>query len=109
MDLSFIYQVNKLGLELIEGLNLIYLQLLVFISSFVYIVRVNKVFTEIVNYLYSRLERISSIRLISSIQVVLGIALYIVKYIVYTGILICIVVYIDFEFTDNLDLPIVIG
>jgi hypothetical protein len=67
MDLSFVYQVDKLGLELMEGLNLVYLQLLVFISSFIYVVRVNEVFTKVVNYLYSRLERVSSIRLISSI------------------------------------------
>jgi hypothetical protein len=67
MDLNFIYQVDKLGLKLIEGLNLIYLQLLIFISSFIYIVRVNKVFTEVVDYFYSCLERVSSIRLVSSI------------------------------------------
>jgi hypothetical protein len=67
MNLSFIYQIDKLGFKLIEGLNLVYLQLLVFISSFIYIVRVNKIFTKVVNYLYSCLERVSSIRLISSI------------------------------------------
>jgi hypothetical protein len=39
----------------------------------------------------------------------LSIALYIVEYIIYTGILIYIVVYIDFEFANNLDLLIVIG
>jgi hypothetical protein len=67
VNLSFIYQIDKLSLEFIEGLNLIYLQLLVFISSFIYIVRVNKIFTKVVNYLYSRFERVSSIRLILSI------------------------------------------
>jgi hypothetical protein len=109
MDLSFVCQVDKLGLKLIEGLNLVYSQLLVFTSSFAYAVRVDEVFTEVVDYLHSRLERVSGIRLVSSVQVALGIALYTVEYIVYAGILICIVVYINFEFADNLDLPIVIG
>jgi hypothetical protein len=67
MDLSLVCQVDKLGLKLVEGLDLVYSQLLVFTSSFIYIVRVNKVFIEIVNYLYSYLERVSSIRLIASI------------------------------------------
>jgi hypothetical protein len=67
MDLSLICQVNKLGLKLVKSLDLVYSQLLIFMSSFAYVVRVNKVFTEIVNYLYSYLERISGIRLIASI------------------------------------------
>ncbi len=41
--------------------------LLILTLSFIYIIRVNKVFAEIVNYLSSYIERVSSIRLILSI------------------------------------------
>jgi hypothetical protein len=93
----------------VKDLNLVYSQLLIFTSSFVYAVRVNEVFTEIVNYLHSYLKRISGIRLIVSIQVVLSITFHIIKNIVYAGVLISVVVYINFEFTNNLDLLIIIG
>ena len=71
--------------------------------------RVNKIFTEVVDYLLSYLKGISSVRLISSKQVLLGITFSIVKDIVYTGVFISIVVGINFEFTHDLDLLIVIG
>jgi hypothetical protein len=66
VDLSFVSQVDKLGLKLIESLNLLYSQVLIFVSSLIYIVRVNEMFTEVVDYLLSYLEGISGIRLISS-------------------------------------------
>jgi hypothetical protein len=50
IDLSFVCQVDELGLELMEGLNLVHSQLLVFTSSFAYAVRVDEVFTEVVDY-----------------------------------------------------------
>jgi hypothetical protein len=72
-------------------------------------VRVNEILTEVVDYLFSYLKGISSIRLISSKQVLLGVTFGVVKDIVYTGVLVSIVVSINFEFTYNLDLLIVIG
>jgi hypothetical protein len=58
--------VNKLGLKLMESLNLLYSQVLVFVSSLTYIVRVNEIFTKVVDYLLSYLKGISGVRLISS-------------------------------------------
>jgi hypothetical protein len=49
-----------------ESLNLLYSQVLVFASSLIYVVRVNEIFTEVVNYLLSYLKGISGIRLILS-------------------------------------------
>jgi hypothetical protein len=66
VDLSFISQVNKLSLKLMESLNLLYLQVLIFVSSLIYIVQVNEIFTKVVNYLLSYLKGISGIRLILS-------------------------------------------
>jgi hypothetical protein len=92
-----------------ESLNLLYSQVLIFTSSLTYVVRVNKIFTEVVDYLLSYLKGISSVRLISSKQVLLGVTFGIVKDIVYAGIFISIVVGINFEFAHDLDLLIVIG
>jgi hypothetical protein len=58
--------VDKLSLKLIESLNLLYSQVLIFASSLTYIVRVNEIFTEVIDYLLSRLKGISGVRLISS-------------------------------------------
>jgi hypothetical protein len=66
VDLSFVSQVNKLGLKLIESLNLLYSQVLIFVSSLTYMVRVNEIFTKVVDYLLSYLKGISGVRLISS-------------------------------------------
>jgi hypothetical protein len=66
VDLSFISQVDKLGLKLIESLNLLYSQVLIFASSLIYVVRVNEIFTKVVNYLLSYLKGISGVRLILS-------------------------------------------
>jgi hypothetical protein len=66
VDLSFISQVNKLSLELMESLNLLYSQVLIFTSSLTYTVRVNEMFTEVVDYLLSYLKGISGVRLILS-------------------------------------------
>jgi hypothetical protein len=66
VDLSFVSQVNKLGLKLIENLNLLYSQVLIFVSSLTYAVRVNEIFTEVIDYLLSYLKGISGVRLISS-------------------------------------------
>ena len=57
---------NKLGLKLIESLNLLYSQVLIFASSLIYAVRVNEIFTEVVNYLLNYLKGISGVRLILS-------------------------------------------
>jgi hypothetical protein len=72
-------------------------------------VRVNEIFTEVVDYLLSRLKGIGGVRLISSKQVLLGVTFGIVKDVVYIGVLVSIIVGIDFEFAHDLDLPIVIG
>jgi hypothetical protein len=66
VDLSFVGQVDKLGLKLMESLNLLYSQVLIFASSLIYTVRVNEIFTEVVDYLLSYLKGISGVRLISS-------------------------------------------
>jgi len=58
--------VDKLGLKLIESLNLLYSQVLIFASGLTYIVRVNEILTEVVDYLLSRLKGISGVRLILS-------------------------------------------
>ena len=71
--------------------------------------RVNEILTKVVDYFLSYLKGISSIRLILSKQVLLGVTFSIVKDVVYTGVLVSIVVGINFEFTYNLDLLIVIG
>jgi hypothetical protein len=58
--------VDKLSLKLMESLNLLYSQVLIFASSLIYAVWVNEIFTEVINYLLSYLKEISGIRLISS-------------------------------------------
>jgi hypothetical protein len=65
--------------------------------------------TKVVDYLLSYLKGISGVRLISSKQVLLGITFGVVKDVVYIGILISIIVGINFEFTHDLDLLIVVG
>ena len=57
----------KLGLKLVKTLSLVYIYLLIFPLNFIYIIRINKVFSEIVDYLDNYLEGISDIGLISSI------------------------------------------
>ncbi len=109
INLSFIGQVDKLGFKLVKALSLVYTHLLIFTLSFAYIIRVNKVFSKVVNYLGSYLEGISSIRLITSIQVALSVSISSIKDIIYTSILICEMVSIDLEFANNLDLLVVIG
>jgi hypothetical protein len=59
--------VYKFSLKLIEALGLVYIYLLIFMLYFIYIIRVNKVFTKVVNHLSSYLKGVSSIRLILSI------------------------------------------
>ncbi len=109
INLSFISQVDKFGLELVEALVLVYMHLLVFTLSFAYIIRVNKVFTEVVDYLGSCLERVGSIGLILSVQVMLCVSISSVKDVVYTSILICEVVGINLEFANDLDVLVVVG
>jgi hypothetical protein len=58
--------VDELSLELMESLNLLYSQVLVFASSLMYAVRVNEMLTEVVDYLFSRLEGNGGVRLVSS-------------------------------------------
>ena len=67
MDLSFVGQVYEFGLELMEALGLVYMHLLIFTLCFAHLIRVNKVFTEVVDYLSGYLKGVSSIRLIPSI------------------------------------------
>ncbi len=57
----------KLGLELIEALGLVYTHLLIFTLYFTYIIRVNKVFTKVVDYLVGYRKGVSSTRLILSV------------------------------------------
>ncbi len=85
------------------------MHLLILTLSFAYIIRVNKVFTEVVNYLSSYLKEVSNSRLILSIQVVLGVSISSIKDIVYTSVLICKVVSINLEFANNLDVLVVIS
>jgi hypothetical protein len=65
--------------------------------------------TKVIDHLLSYLKGISSVRLISSEQVLLGVTFSVVKDVVYTGVLVSIVVGIDFEFAHDLDLLIVVG
>ena len=58
---------DKLGLELVETLSLVYMYLLVLLLGFVYTIRVDKVFFEIVDYLNNYLEGVSGIGLVSSV------------------------------------------
>ncbi len=58
---------DKLSLKLVEALGLVYIYLLILMLSFAYIIRVNKVFAKVVDYLSSYMERVSSIRLVLSI------------------------------------------
>jgi hypothetical protein len=109
VDLSFVSQVDELGLELMESLNLLHSQVLIFASGLTYAVRVDEIFTEVVDHLLSCLEGIGGVRLVSSEQVLLGVAFGAVKDIVHTSVLVSIVVGIDFEFAHDLDLPIVVG
>jgi hypothetical protein len=109
VDLSFVGQVDELGLELMESLNLLYSQVLVFVSGLTYTVQVDEMFTEVVDHLLSCLEGIGGVRLVSSEQVLLGVAFGVVEDIVYAGVLVSIVVGIDFEFAYDLDLLIVVG
>jgi hypothetical protein len=109
INLSFIGQVDKLGLELVETLSLVYIYLLVLPLGFVYTIRVNEVFSEIVDYLGGCLEGISDIGLVSSVQVALSVSISSIEDIIYTSILICKVVGVDLEFANNLDVLVVIG
>ena len=67
INLNFISQIDKLDFELIETLNLVYIYLFIFPLNFVYIIRINKVFSEIVDYLGNYLKGISGIGLVLSI------------------------------------------
>ena len=67
INLNFISQVDKLSLEFVEALSLVYIYLLIFPLGFVYIIRVDKVFSEIVNHLDNYLEGVSDIGLVSSV------------------------------------------
>ena len=67
INLNFISQIDKLSLKLVKVLSLVYIYLLIFPLNFIYIIRINKVFSEIVDYLDNYLEGISDIGLISSI------------------------------------------
>ena len=67
INLSFINQINKLNLKLVKVLNLVYIYLLIFPLDFVYIIKINKVFFEIIDYLNNYFKGISNIRLISNI------------------------------------------
>ena len=100
---------DELGLELVEALSLVYIYLLVFPLGFVYAIRVNEIFSEIVDHLGNYLEGVSSIRLVSSIQVVLSVSISSIEDVVYTSVLICEVVGIDLEFANNLDVLVVIS
>ena len=58
---------DKLGLELVETLSLVYIYLLVFPFSFVYMIRVDEVFSKVIDYLGNYLEGVSDIGLVSSV------------------------------------------
>ncbi len=92
-----------------KALSLVYTHLLVFPLSFIYAMRVNKVFSEVVNHLGSYLEGVSGIRLVLSVQVALSVSISSIKDIVYTSVLICKVVSINLEFANNLDVLVVVG
>jgi hypothetical protein len=67
VNLSFIGQVNELGLELVKALSLVYTHLLVFPLGFAYAIRVNEVFFEVIDHLGNCLEGVSGIGLVSSV------------------------------------------
>ena len=100
---------DELGLELVEALSLVYTYLLVFPFDFAYAIRVNEVFSEIVDYLGDCLEGVSGIGLVSSVQVALSVSINSVKDVIYTSVLICEVIGIDLEFANDLDVLVVVG
>jgi hypothetical protein len=96
--------VYELSLELIKALSLVYTYLLVFTLYFTYTIRVNKVFTEIIDYLVNYRKGISNTRLISSVQVTLSVSFNIIKDIIYISIFIYVIINIDLEFINDLNL-----
>ncbi len=58
---------DKLSFKLIKALSLVYIYFFIFILSFIYVIKVNKIFFEIVDYLGSYLKRIGGIRFIINI------------------------------------------
>ena len=107
--MSFVGQINKFGFKLVKALGLVYIYFFVFIFGFIYIIKINKIFTEIIDYLGNRFKRIGNIGLISSIQVMLYVSVNSVKDIIYTSIFICKVVGINLEFINNLNIPVIVG
>jgi hypothetical protein len=101
--------VDELGLELVKALSLVYTHLLVLPLNFTYAMRVNEVFSKVINHLGNCLKGVSNIRLISSVQVTLSVSINNVKDIIYTSVLICKVVNINLEFANDLDMLVVIS
>jgi hypothetical protein len=101
--------VDELGLELVKALSLVYTYLLVLPLGFVYAMRVNEVFSEIIDHLGNYLEGVSSIRLVLSVQVALSVSINNVEDVIYTSVLICEVVGVDLEFVNDLDVLVVVS
>ena len=57
----------KLNLKLIKALSLVYIYFLIFTLYFTYIIKVNKVFIKVINYLINYYKGISNIKFILSI------------------------------------------
>ena len=100
---------DELGLELVKALSLVYIYLLVLPLNFMYAIRVNEVFFKVIDHLGNYLEGVSSIRLISSIQVTLSVFINNVKDVIYTSVLIYKVININLEFVNDLNVLIIIS
>jgi hypothetical protein len=109
VDLSFVGQVDELGLKLVKALSLVYTHLLVLPLGFAYAMRVDEVFSEVVDHLGNCLEGVSGIGLVSSVQVTLSVSISNVEDVIHTSVLICEVVGVDLEFANDLDVPVVVS
>jgi predicted neutral ceramidase superfamily lipid hydrolase len=59
--------VDKLGLELVKALSLVYTYLLILLLNFMYMIRVNEVFFKVIDHLGNYLKGVNSIELILSV------------------------------------------
>jgi hypothetical protein len=109
VNLSFINQVDELGLKLVKALSLVYTHLLILPLNFMYAIRVNEMFSKVIDHLGNYLEGVSDIGLISSVQVALSVSINSVKDVIHTSVLICEVVGVDLEFANDLDVPVVVS
>jgi hypothetical protein len=93
----------------VKALSLVYTHLLIFPLNFAYAIRVDEVFSEVIDHLGNYLEGVNGIGLISSVQVTLSVSINNVKDVIYTSVLICEVVGIDLEFANDLNVLVIVS